>query len=130
VGVLGGGWLGEELAGAVQAGLRAVRSSTAGRRPLNGRGGLRTRACDCRGGREVPDLGRRARQGARTEERRPDHRSIACAYGSSGHEAFLACGASGGVLRPWEGARRPREGASAGPDAEAAAARGAARRRV
>jgi hypothetical protein len=40
------------------------------------------------------------------------------------------CGALGGALRPWEGARRPRESAPVGPDAEPAAAQGAARARL
>jgi hypothetical protein len=59
----------------------AVRPPSAGNRPIYGRGGLQLRALDYRGGRDVPDLGRRERQGEsrrQTDERRPDHRSIAC----------------------------------------------------
>jgi hypothetical protein len=82
--VLGGGWFGGGARRRVQAGAARGLPLTAGRRPFKWGGSHQTRACDCRGAREVPDLGRHARQGARLGERQPDHRSIACTYGSSG----------------------------------------------
>jgi hypothetical protein len=85
-------------------------------------------ARDCRGGHEVPDLDRRAQQGARTDEWRPDHRSIARAYGSSGHEAFSVC-ADVGKARAGRGCRGERglERARTGARRRGADAHGATR---
>jgi hypothetical protein len=96
----------------------AVRSSSAGNRPIYGCGGLQLRARDYRGGCEVPNLGQCARHGEQATDRRTPHGTRPVSAGAPrGRVGLQGCPrgaqrlgkargpeAKGGG-QPWRGAR-------------------------